>query len=80
MDPHLQAADEYSISGVQASVPAHTDLSCRGYVTYSAISNDLKPQGLAMLDYITVRLGQWYVHYSQRLHITTTTGKLVVAC
>lgn len=48
-DTHLQAAGEYSISGVQASVPAHTDLSCGGYVTYSAISNDLKSQVLAVL-------------------------------
>lgn len=35
-------------------MPAHTDLSCRGYVTYSAISNDLKSQVLAVLDQITL--------------------------
>lgn len=49
-DTHLQVPDEYSISRMQASVPAHTDLSCRGYVTYSVISNDLKSQVLAVLD------------------------------
>lgn len=50
IDTHLQVADKDSIGGLKASVPMYTDLSCRSYVTYSAISNYLKSQELAVLD------------------------------
>lgn len=48
-DTPLQEAGEYSVGGGQASVAAHTYLSRRGYVTYSAISNDLNSQVLAVM-------------------------------
>lgn len=64
--------DMFSISELQASAPAHTDLSWRSYVTYSAISNDLKSQELAVLDQATCLSHQrvWYsvrhiLHYGK---------------